>query len=85
MAADLIENQPEAMEQAMRDQPIGRVGRVGRADEITAAALWLASPPPASSSASPYPVDGGFVAPSTVHRPPHAIAATMKSPRGPQR
>jgi NAD(P)-dependent dehydrogenase (short-subunit alcohol dehydrogenase family) len=47
-AADLIHNQPDAMKEFMRDQPIGRPGR---ADEIAAATLWLCSPAPASCSA----------------------------------
>ena len=41
MSTDMIENQPEAMKEIMRDQPIGRPGRP---DEVAAAALWLCSP-----------------------------------------
>ena len=41
MASDLIENQPEAMKQFMRDQPIGRPGR---ADEIAAADALAVQP-----------------------------------------
>ena len=41
MSSDMIENQPEAMREIMRDQPIGRPGRP---DEVAAAALWLCSP-----------------------------------------
>ena len=59
MAADMIENQPQAMTEFMRDQPIGRVGR---ADEIAAAALWLCSPGASFVLGVALPVDGGFVA-----------------------
>ena len=59
MASDMIENQPEAMKEFMRDQPIGRVGR---ADEIAAAALWLCSPGASFVHGVALPVDGGFVA-----------------------
>ena len=40
MSSDMIENQPEAMREIIRDQPIGRPGRP---DEVAAAALWLCS------------------------------------------
>ena len=43
----------------MRDQPIGRVGR---ADEIAAAALWLCSPGAGFIIGVALPVDGGFTA-----------------------
>ena len=59
MAADLIHNQPEAMKEFMRDQPIGRPGR---ADEIAAATLWLCSPGASFVLGVALPVDGGYVA-----------------------
>jgi NAD(P)-dependent dehydrogenase (short-subunit alcohol dehydrogenase family) len=43
----------------MRDQPIGRPGR---ADEITAATLWLCSPGASFVLGVALPVDGGYVA-----------------------
>jgi NAD(P)-dependent dehydrogenase (short-subunit alcohol dehydrogenase family) len=59
MAADLIHDQPEAMREFMRDQPIGRPGRP---DEIAAASLWLCSPGASFVHGVALPVDGGFVA-----------------------
>jgi NAD(P)-dependent dehydrogenase (short-subunit alcohol dehydrogenase family) len=59
MASDLIHNQPEAMKEFMRDQPIGRAGR---GDEIAAATLWLCSPGASFVHGVALPVDGGFVA-----------------------
>jgi NAD(P)-dependent dehydrogenase (short-subunit alcohol dehydrogenase family) len=59
MAADLIHNQHDAMEELMRDQPIGRPGRV---DEVAAATLWFCSPGASFVHGVALPVDGGFVA-----------------------
>jgi NAD(P)-dependent dehydrogenase (short-subunit alcohol dehydrogenase family) len=59
MASDLIHNQPEAMKEFMRDQPIARPGR---ADEVAAATLWLCSPGAGFVLGVALPVDGGFVA-----------------------
>src|SRR5881296_4177473 len=41
MVAGMLATQAEAMKEMMRDVPIGRLGR---ADEIAAAVLWLCSP-----------------------------------------
>ena len=59
MAADMIENQPDAMKEIMRDQPIGRPGRP---EEVAAAALWLCSPGASLVLGVALPVDGGFTA-----------------------
>src|SRR6478735_2675795 len=58
MASDMIENQPDAMREIMRDQPIGRPGRP---EEVAAAALWLLSPAASLVLGVALPVDGGFV------------------------
>ena len=50
---------PAAMQAFLRDQPIGRMGR---ADEIAAAVLWLCSPGASFVLGVALPVDGGFVA-----------------------
>jgi NAD(P)-dependent dehydrogenase (short-subunit alcohol dehydrogenase family) len=50
---------PEAMKEFLRDQPIGRMGR---AEEIAAAVLWLCSPGASFVLGVALPVDGGFVA-----------------------
>ena len=59
MASDMIENQPEAMKEVMRDQPIGRPGLP---DEVAAAVLWLCSSGASLVLGVALPVDGGFVA-----------------------
>jgi NAD(P)-dependent dehydrogenase (short-subunit alcohol dehydrogenase family) len=50
---------PEAMKEFLRDQPIGRMGL---ADEVAAAVLWLCSPGASFVLGVALPVDGGFVA-----------------------
>jgi NAD(P)-dependent dehydrogenase (short-subunit alcohol dehydrogenase family) len=59
MLRALKESSLEAMEQVLRDQPIGRLGRP---DEIAAAVLWLCSPAASFVAGAALPVDGGFVA-----------------------
>ena len=41
MVSDMLAIEPEAMKAILRDQPIGRLGRL---EEIAAAVLWLCSP-----------------------------------------
>jgi NAD(P)-dependent dehydrogenase (short-subunit alcohol dehydrogenase family) len=57
MVADMLESQADAMAQIMKEQPIGRLGR---ADEIAAAVLWLCSPAASLVVGVALPVDGGF-------------------------
>ncbi|MFJ6821369.1 glucose 1-dehydrogenase [Streptomyces niveus] len=59
MAADMVENQADAMAEIMKEQSIGRLGR---ADEIAAAVLWLCSPGASLVVGVALPVDGGFTA-----------------------
>jgi len=59
MSADMLETQAEAMKEITRDQPIGRIGR---AEEIAAAVLWLCSPGASFVLGVALPVDGGFTA-----------------------
>jgi NAD(P)-dependent dehydrogenase (short-subunit alcohol dehydrogenase family) len=50
---------PAAMDEFLRDQPIGRMGR---AEEIASVVLWLCSPGASFVIGVALPVDGGFVA-----------------------
>jgi NAD(P)-dependent dehydrogenase (short-subunit alcohol dehydrogenase family) len=50
---------PAAMKEFLRDQPIGRMGA---ADEVAAAVLWLCSPGASFILGAALPVDGGFTA-----------------------
>jgi NAD(P)-dependent dehydrogenase (short-subunit alcohol dehydrogenase family) len=50
---------PAAMQEFLRDQPIGRLGQT---DEIAAAVLWLCSPGASFVLGVALPVDGGFTA-----------------------
>lgn len=57
MVAGMLEGQAEAMAAIMQDQPIGRLGT---AEEIAAAVLWLCSPASSFVLGVALPVDGGF-------------------------
>jgi NAD(P)-dependent dehydrogenase (short-subunit alcohol dehydrogenase family) len=59
MVADMLEGQADAMAEIMKQQPIGRLGR---ADEIAAAVVWLCSPAASFVVGVALPVDGGFTA-----------------------
>ncbi|MER7841335.1 glucose 1-dehydrogenase [Streptomyces sp. NPDC096040] len=59
MVADMLEGQAEAMAEIMKQQPIGRLGT---AEEIAAAVLWLCSPAAGFVIGVALPVDGGFTA-----------------------
>lgn len=57
MVQDMLEGQTDAMAAILKDQPIGRLGR---AEEVAAAVLWLCSPAASFVIGVALPVDGGF-------------------------
>ncbi|WP_240197967.1 glucose 1-dehydrogenase [Novosphingobium sp. P6W] len=59
MVRSMLEGQADAMAEIMRDQSIGRLGH---ADEVAAAVLWLCSPGASFIVGVGLPVDGGFTA-----------------------
>jgi NAD(P)-dependent dehydrogenase (short-subunit alcohol dehydrogenase family) len=59
MVADMLEGQAETMAEIMKQQSIGRLGR---AEEVAAAVLWLCSPAASFVIGVGLPVDGGFTA-----------------------
>src|SRR2546427_4364867 len=59
MVADMLEGQADAMAEIMKEQSIGRLGQ---AEEVAAAVLWLCSPGASFVIGVGLPVDGGFTA-----------------------
>jgi NAD(P)-dependent dehydrogenase (short-subunit alcohol dehydrogenase family) len=59
MVAEMIAKDPQAMEGIMKMQPIGRLGK---AEEVASAVLWLCSPGAAFVVGHALAVDGGFTA-----------------------
>jgi NAD(P)-dependent dehydrogenase (short-subunit alcohol dehydrogenase family) len=59
MVADMLTKGELDMAEAIRNQPIGRLGT---ADEIAAAVLWLCSPAASFVVGVALPVDGGYTA-----------------------
>lgn len=57
MVSGMLESQPEAMAELMKEVPIGRLGR---AAEIADAVLWLCSPASTYVIGHALPVDGGY-------------------------
>jgi NAD(P)-dependent dehydrogenase (short-subunit alcohol dehydrogenase family) len=57
MVASMLEGQADAMAEIIAQQPIGRLGR---AEEVAAAAVWLCSPAASFVVGAELPVDGGY-------------------------
>jgi len=57
MVAGMLTTQAEAMKEMMRDVPIGRLGR---AEEIADAVVWLCSPRATFVIGQALAVDGGY-------------------------
>lgn len=59
MVSKMLEEQPETMQEVLKKQMIGRLGR---GDEIAAAVLWLCSSGASFVIGHALAVDGGFTA-----------------------
>jgi NAD(P)-dependent dehydrogenase (short-subunit alcohol dehydrogenase family) len=59
MVSDMLKGQAEPIKETMRDQPIARLGP---AEEIAAAVLWLCRPSASFVLGVASPVDGGYTA-----------------------
>jgi NAD(P)-dependent dehydrogenase (short-subunit alcohol dehydrogenase family) len=59
MVSEMLQKEPEAMKEILRDQPIGRLGRP---EEIASAVLWLCGPGSSFVIGHALAVDGGFTA-----------------------
>ena len=59
MVAEMLAKEPDAMKDIMRDQPIGRLGRL---EEIASAVLWLCSTGASFVIEHALAVDGGYTA-----------------------
>lgn len=59
MVAEMLTKEPEAMEEILKQQPIGRLGRP---EEIASAVLWLCGPGASFVIGHALAVDGGFTA-----------------------
>jgi len=60
MVQEMLAKEPEAMKEILREQPIGRLGQ---AEEVASAVLWLCSPGASFVIGHALAVDGGF----TIH------------------
>lgn len=59
MVQEMLDGQSDAMAEILKQQPIGRLGR---AEEVAAAVLWLCSPAASFVIGVALPVDAGFTA-----------------------